>query len=100
MIENERDGREVLEAMRGGPGSVETIVAADAPVAGAVPGPRWQWVAKAARRLPARLARPMVGWAMRRQQSARETAESIARRRLLAQVRERERHALIGRIDD
>ena len=85
---------------RGEPGSVETVVAADAPVAGAVPGPRWQWVAGAARRLPASLAIPTVGWAMRRQQSARETAERTARRRLLAQVREREQHALIGRIDD
>ena len=85
---------------RGEPGTVEAIVAVDAPVAGAAGLPLPGWLARAAGRLPAGLATPMVGWAVRRIQSAGETRERIARRRLLAQVRERERSALIGRSDD
>jgi preprotein translocase subunit SecA len=85
---------------RGEPGTVETIVALDAPVAGPAGGPLPAWLARAAARLPAGLATPMVGWAVRRLQSAGETRERVTRRRLLAQVRERERSALIGRSDD
>ena len=85
---------------RGEPGSVEAIVPLDAPVAGAPGVALPRWVARAAAALPGGLSRPTVGWALRRLQRAVETRGTVARRRLLAQARERERHALIGRIDD